>query len=64
MSQWTAVRAFFREKKGQQLLKYLKVSSALGNRESKWEAMAEAMRGALFLTLPGFVYAPHDTGDF
>ncbi|KAJ3515567.1 hypothetical protein NLJ89_g1674 [Agrocybe chaxingu] len=35
-----------------------------GDCESTWEAMAEAMRGALSLTLSGFGYASHDIGGF
>ncbi|KAG6887526.1 hypothetical protein C0995_014629 [Termitomyces sp. Mi166 len=35
-----------------------------GDCESTWEAMAEAMRGAISLTLSGFGYASHDIGGF
>ncbi|KAF8803532.1 alpha-glucosidase [Phlegmacium glaucopus] len=35
-----------------------------GDCESTWEAMAEAMRGALSLTMSGFGYASHDIGGF
>ncbi|EJD05670.1 alpha-glucosidase [Fomitiporia mediterranea MF3/22] len=35
-----------------------------GDCESTYEAMAEAMRGALSLTLSGFGFASHDTGGF
>lgn len=35
-----------------------------GDCESTWEAMAEAMLGALFLTVSGFGYASHDIGGF
>jgi len=35
-----------------------------GDCESTWEAMAEAMRGALSLTVSGFGYASHDIGGF
>jgi len=35
-----------------------------GDCESTWEAMAEAMRGALSLTISGFAYASHDIGGF
>ncbi|KAG6828671.1 hypothetical protein H0H92_007086 [Tricholoma furcatifolium] len=35
-----------------------------GDCESTWEAMAEAMRGAISLTLSGFAYASHDIGGF
>ncbi|PFH52383.1 glycoside hydrolase family 31 protein [Amanita thiersii Skay4041] len=35
-----------------------------GDCESTWEAMAEALRGALSLTLSGFAYASHDIGGF
>ncbi|KAJ3890310.1 alpha-glucosidase [Lentinula edodes] len=35
-----------------------------GDCESTWEAMAEAMRGCLSLTLSGFAFASHDIGGF
>ncbi|PPR04952.1 hypothetical protein CVT24_010410 [Panaeolus cyanescens] len=35
-----------------------------GDCESTWEAMAEAMRGAISLCLSGFGYASHDIGGF
>ncbi|KAJ7285616.1 alpha-glucosidase [Mycena rebaudengoi] len=35
-----------------------------GDCESTWEAMAEAMRGALSLTTSGFAFASHDIGGF
>ncbi|KAF8911943.1 hypothetical protein CPB84DRAFT_1760825 [Gymnopilus junonius] len=35
-----------------------------GDCESTWEAMAEALRGALSLTVSGFGYASHDIGGF
>lgn len=35
-----------------------------GDCESTWEAMAEALRGALSLTLSGFAFASHDIGGF
>ncbi|KAG6909440.1 hypothetical protein DXG01_000425 [Tephrocybe rancida] len=35
-----------------------------GDCESTWEAMAEALRGAISLTLSGFGYASHDIGGF
>lgn len=35
-----------------------------GDCESTWEAMAEALRGCLSLTLSGFAYASHDIGGF
>lgn len=35
-----------------------------GDCESTYEAMAEAMRGALSLTLSGFGFASHDIGGF
>ncbi|KJA27453.1 glycoside hydrolase family 31 protein [Hypholoma sublateritium FD-334 SS-4] len=35
-----------------------------GDCESTWEAMAEATRGALSLTVSGFGYASHDIGGF
>ncbi|KAF8162970.1 glycoside hydrolase family 31 protein [Crassisporium funariophilum] len=35
-----------------------------GDCESTWEAMAEALRGALSLTVSGFAYASHDIGGF
>ncbi|KAJ6547326.1 alpha-glucosidase [Mycena capillaripes] len=35
-----------------------------GDCESTWEAMAEALRGALSLTTSGFAFASHDIGGF
>lgn len=35
-----------------------------GDCESTFEAMAEALRGALSLTLSGFGFASHDIGGF
>ena len=35
-----------------------------GDCESTFEAMAEALRGALSLTLSGFAFASHDIGGF
>ncbi|KAG6831490.1 hypothetical protein H0H87_005057 [Tephrocybe sp. NHM501043] len=35
-----------------------------GDCESTWEAMAEALRGAISLTLSGFAFASHDIGGF
>ncbi|EEB93185.1 hypothetical protein MPER_08199, partial [Moniliophthora perniciosa FA553] len=35
-----------------------------GDCESTWEAMNEAIRGALSLTLSGFAFASHDIGGF
>ncbi|KAF7295119.1 Glycoside hydrolase family 31 protein [Mycena indigotica] len=35
-----------------------------GDCESTWEAMAEALRGALSLTASGFAFASHDIGGF
>ncbi|KAF9009360.1 glycosyl hydrolases family 31-domain-containing protein [Cyathus striatus] len=35
-----------------------------GDCESTWEAMGEALRGALSLTVSGFGYASHDIGGF
>lgn len=35
-----------------------------GDCESTWEAMGEAMRGALSLTTSGFAFASHDIGGF
>ncbi|KAK7461359.1 hypothetical protein VKT23_008537 [Stygiomarasmius scandens] len=35
-----------------------------GDCESTWEAMAEAIRGALSLTTSGFAFASHDIGGF
>ncbi|KAF8061482.1 glycoside hydrolase family 31 protein [Lyophyllum atratum] len=35
-----------------------------GDCESTWEAMAEALRGCLSLTLSGFAFASHDIGGF
>ncbi|KAJ7905259.1 alpha-glucosidase [Mycena olivaceomarginata] len=35
-----------------------------GDCESTWEAMAEALRGAISLTTSGFAFASHDIGGF
>ncbi|KAK7043691.1 hypothetical protein VNI00_008302 [Paramarasmius palmivorus] len=58
--------------KGQAVL-FARTSAAGGQRfpvhwggdcESTWEAMNEAIRGALSLTLSGFAFASHDIGGF